>query len=103
MNDRQPVTPPRSLSKFRAAYLDYREGDCDEPPSLDGLSDRDRRVAASFVESSEVAAGIDPYASRPSVEKLLAGIERARSSEAASEAPLGSSELRDRADPTRPQ
>ena len=86
MNDRQPMTPPKSLSKFRAAYLDYREGDCDEPPSLDGLSDRDRRVAEVFVESSEAAAGIDPYASRPSLEKLLAGIERARGSEAASEA-----------------
>ena len=86
MNDRQHMTPPKSLSKFRAAYLDYREGDCDEPPSLDGLSDRDRRVAEVFMESSEAAAGIDPYASRPSLEKLLAGIERARGSEAVSEA-----------------
>ena len=86
MNDRQPMTPPNSLSEFRAAYLDYREGDCDEPPSLDGLSDRDRRVAEVFVESSEAAAGIDPDASRPSLEKLLAGIEQARSPQAASEA-----------------
>ena len=86
MNDRQHMTPPKSLSKFRAAYLDYREGDCDEPPSLDGLSDRDRRVAEVFMESSEAAAGIDPHASRPSLEKLLAGIEQARGSEAVSEA-----------------
>lgn len=84
MTDRQPMPPPKSLSEFRAAYLDYREGQSDEAPSFDGLSGRDRRVAEAFVESSEAAAGIDPYASRPSLEKLLAGIEQAQSSAAAS-------------------
>ena len=86
MNDCQPMPPPKSLSKFRDAYLDYREGQSDEPPSLEGLSGRDRRVAEAFVESSEAAAGIDPYASRPSLEKLLAGIGQAQGAEAASEA-----------------
>ena len=86
MNDRQPIPPPKSLSKFRDAYLDYREGQRDEPPSLESLSDRDRRAAEAFVESSQAAAGIDPYASRPSLEKLLAGIEQAQGSAAASEA-----------------
>ena len=86
MNDRQPMTPPKSLTEFRGAYLDYREGQSDEPPSLEGLSDRDRRVAKAFVESSEAAAGIDPHASRPSLEKLLAGIGQTQGSAAASEA-----------------
>ena len=86
MNDRQPIPPPKSLTEFRGAYLDYREGQSDEPPSLEGLSGTDRRVAEAFVESSAAAAGIDPYASRPSLQKLLAGIGQAQGSEASSEA-----------------
>ena len=86
MTDRQHIPPPKSLSKFRAAYLDYREGQSDEPPSLEGLSGRDRRAAEAFVESSQAAAGIDPHASIPSLEKLLAGIEQAQGSVVASEA-----------------
>ena len=66
---------PDNLSKFRAAYLDYLEGDRDEPPSQDRLSDNERRIAQTFIQSSADAAGIDPYASRPSVEHLLARIE----------------------------
>ena len=81
MNNRQPMT----LTEFRAAYLDYCEGQRDEPPSLDGLSGRDRRVAEAFVESSEAAAGINPYASRPSLEKLLVGIGQAGGSAASSQ------------------
>lgn len=86
MPDRQHLSPPKSLTEFRAAYLDYREGLSDELPSLDGLSGRDRRAAEAFVESSQAAAGVDPYASRPSLEKLLAGIEQARGPAAASTA-----------------
>ena len=86
MTDRQTTTPPNGLTEFRDAYLDYREGHSDEPPSLDGLTGRDRRAAEAFVESSEAAAGIDPYASKPSLEKLLAGIGQARGSAAAREA-----------------
>lgn len=78
MNDRHPSSPPKSLTEFRGAYLDYREGQSSEPPSLDGLSGSDRRAAEVFVESSEAAAGIDPYASRPSLEKLLAGLKQAQ-------------------------
>lgn len=66
---------PDNLSKFRAAYLDYLEGDRGEPPSQDRLSDDERRIAQAFIQSSADAAGIDPYASRPSFEQLLARIE----------------------------
>ena len=75
--------PNDSLSKFRAAYLDYIEGDRDEAPPLDRLNDQDRRIADAFIESSTAAAGIDPYASRPSIEQLLAGIKRTSNSGAA--------------------
>ncbi len=86
MNDRHPAPAPKSLTEFRSAYLDYREGQSKEPPSLEGLSGRDRRAAEAFVESSDAASGIDPYASRPSIEKLLAGIAQAKGSTPASEA-----------------
>ena len=80
-----PQRPPETLSKFRAAYLDYREGLVGEPPSFERLSGRDRRTAEAFIESAQAAAGIDPYASRPSLEQLEAGIRHAGSSAAASE------------------
>ena len=86
MNNRHPAPAPKSLTEFRSAYLDYREGESNEPPSLEGLSGRDRRVAEAFVESSDAASGIDPYASRPSIEKLLTGIAQAKGSTPASEA-----------------
>ena len=59
------------LSKFRAAYLDYLEGIGDQAPSLDDLNDTERKTAEAFIESTQDAAGIDPYASRPSIEQLL--------------------------------
>ncbi len=62
------------LSKFRAAYLDYLEGIGDQVPSLDGLNDTERKTAEAFIESTQDAAGIDPYASRPSIEQLLGRI-----------------------------
>ena len=71
------------LSTFRAAYLDYLEGIGDQVPSLDGLNDTERKTAEAFVESTQDAAGIDPYASRPSIEQLL---DRIRS------APIGQSD-----------
>ena len=82
----RPKRPPKNLSKFRAAYLDYREGLRDKPPSLERLNSRDRRTAEAFVESAHAGAGIDPYASRPSIEQLEAGIAQPQSSAAASEA-----------------
>ena len=70
-------SPSDNLSKFRAAYLDYIEGDRHEPPPQDCLNEKQRRIADAFIESTAVAKGIDPYASRPSTERLLAGIRAA--------------------------
>ena len=63
---------PTSLSEFRAAYLEFLDGDRAEPPAIGGLPETQRRTAEAFVESIEAARGIDPYASRPSIEQLLA-------------------------------
>ena len=60
------------LDHFRDEYLAYLEGDRDEPPPLDDLPDAVRRTAEAFVESITAARGVDPYASRPSIEQLLA-------------------------------
>ena len=60
------------LSKFRDAFLDYLEGHRDEPPALEELPYEQRPAAEAFVKSITAARGVDPYASRPSVEQLLA-------------------------------
>ena len=60
------------LSKFQDAYLDYLEGDRDEPPVLEELPEEQRRAAKAFIDSITAARGVDPYASRPSIEQLLA-------------------------------
>lgn len=62
------------LSIFRAAYLDFLEGEREHAPSHEGLNDTDRKTAEAFIESTQDAAGIDPYASRPSIEQLLGHI-----------------------------
>ncbi len=59
------------LSKFRDAFLDYLEGDRDGPPTLKDLPAGQRRAAEAFIESIMAARGVDPYASRPSIEQLL--------------------------------
>lgn len=59
------------LDHFRDEYLSYLEGDRDEPPALDDLPDAVSRTAESFIESITAARGVDPYASRPSIEQLL--------------------------------
>ena len=59
------------LSRFRDAFLDYLEGDRDNPPMLEDLPAEQRPAAEAFVESITAARGVDPYASRPSVEQLL--------------------------------
>ena len=61
-----------SLSKFRDAFLDYLEGRRDNPPAVEDLQDEQRAAAEAFVKSITAARGVDPYASRPSVEQLLA-------------------------------
>ena len=60
------------LDKFRDDYLDYLENARDEPPALDGLTEEQRLTAESFIASIRATRGVDPYASRPSIEQLLA-------------------------------
>ena len=60
------------LRRFKDAYLDYLEGDRDEAPALEDLPGEQRRAAEAFIESITAARGVDPYASRPSIEQLLA-------------------------------
>ena len=60
------------LRRFRDSYLDYLEGDRDEPPALEDLPEGKRPAAEAFIRSITAARGIDPYASRPSIEQLLA-------------------------------
>ena len=67
---------PDNLSDFRSAYLDYLEGERPVAPLIEGLTSYDRRAAEAFVESITTARGIDPYASRPSIEELLAILAR---------------------------
>ncbi len=54
------------------AFLDHLEGTA-ERPSLDHLTNMERREAEALMASLEAARGIDPHASRPSIERLLAG------------------------------
>ena len=70
------------LRKFRDAFLDYLESDRDEPPALEELPEEQRRAAEAFIKSI-TAARVDPYASRPSIEQLLAA--RSPTSDRASE------------------
>lgn len=60
------------LSWFRDDYLDYLEGLRVDPPALEVLPESQRRIAETFIQSITAARGIDPYASRPSIEELLA-------------------------------
>ena len=59
------------LKIFQKAYLDYLEGDRDIQPTLDNLGGEERWMAEAFIEAIKAARGIDPYASRPSIEQLL--------------------------------
>ena len=64
------------LNKFRDAYLDYLEGVRDEPPALEDLPEEQRRAAEAFIKSITAARGVDPHASRPSIEQLLGSWSR---------------------------
>ena len=68
-----------NLSKFRAVYLDYVEGFRTKPPSPDRLNNKEWRIAEAFIRSTNACEGIDPYASRPSLEQLLADIKKGES------------------------
>jgi hypothetical protein len=54
------------------AFLDHLEG-LSEAPALDDLGADERARAEALMRSLEAGRGIDPYASRPSLEQLLAG------------------------------
>jgi hypothetical protein len=54
------------------AFMDHLEG-LSEAPALDGLDSDERVRAEALISSLEAGRGIDPYASRPSLEQLLAG------------------------------
>ena len=54
------------------AYMDHREG-LGEAPALDDLDAEERARAEALIGSLQAGRGIDPYASRPSLEQLLAG------------------------------
>lgn len=60
------------LSRFHDAFLDYLEGNRDEPPAVEELPQDQRGAAEAFIRSIIAARGVDPYASRPSIEQLLA-------------------------------
>lgn len=57
-----------------AAYLDFLEGH-GHPPVLDNLTADDRRQAEALIDAMRAGRGIDPHASTPSIEELLAGTE----------------------------
>ena len=61
-----------NLGSFQDAYLDYLEGERDEAPKPEHLPPEHRLDAEAFIKSIAAARGIDPYASRPSIEQLLA-------------------------------
>ena len=61
-----------ALNDFREEYLAYLEGNRAAPPALEDLPNEERRIAETFIDSITAARGVDPYASRPSIEQLLA-------------------------------
>jgi hypothetical protein len=54
------------------AFMEHLEG-LSEAPALDDLDADERARAEALIGSLEAGRGIDPYASRPSLEHLLAG------------------------------
>src|SRR4051812_34690102 len=54
------------------AFLDYLHGNGEEP-SLEDLDTQERTRAEGLIASLRAGRGIDPYASRPSLEQLLVG------------------------------
>jgi hypothetical protein len=54
------------------AFMDHLEG-LGEAPALDDLDADERARAEMLISSLEAGRGMDPYASRPSLEQLLAG------------------------------
>ena len=69
------ATDHESIRNFRAAYLEYLDGEREAPPSMEGLSDSARRTIEHWLMSLRDARGINPYASRPSASEVLARVE----------------------------
>ena len=59
------------LDAVISGFLDHLEGE-GELPSLDHLTPGERVRAVELIASLKAGRGIDPYASRPSIEELLA-------------------------------
>ena len=74
------------------AFLDYLEGAA-QRPTLDHLGGDDRKRAEELMDSLEAARGIDPHASRPSIEALLAGTPLSGLLAAENTVPVGAANL----------
>src|SRR5260370_11464227 len=74
-------------------FLDYLEGMTPAPPTLDHLADDDRRRAEELMASLKEGRGLDPRASRPSVEAMLAGTDLAGFLPARAVGPAGAAGL----------
>lgn len=61
-----------TIDDFCEHHLDYREGLRADPPSLDRLSEGDRRTAEGWLRSLADAEGLDPRSELPSFEWLTA-------------------------------
>lgn len=59
------------LDKFRDKMIDYLEGESDEKPSLEELTDVDQRKAEWWLDSLAACRGVNPEYTRPSTEELL--------------------------------
>ena len=64
----------RPINAVVEEQLDFGEG-LGPPPALDGLGPDDRREAEALIDIMTAGRGIDPHASTPSLEELLAGTE----------------------------
>lgn len=64
--------PNNRVDKVIDAFLDYLEGNREEP-TLDHLTDDERVEALRLIDSIRAGRGLDPYSSPPSLESLLAG------------------------------
>lgn len=68
------TTESDALKAFQEAYLEYLEGS-KKMPSLDELSEPERRAARRWIKALAMTRGINPYASRPSTSELFARLE----------------------------
>lgn len=74
MNEQDTTGGDNQVEQVVQAYLDYLEGLGPEP-LLEELNSGERNQATALINSLRAGRGIDPYASRPPLEALLAGTE----------------------------